>query len=288
MLTRLADKVAENKLLSLAAVLVLVAPLAGCSTTKWVGIESGQYVVDFDHSTANEVTMRAIQTLAVVRDERIVVITLADGSEITASFAPRDRAEWPDGCPAMLGSTRMEVLDLAEDTLTIASATLSNPILVRACPPDPVHVVLREDGEIGGGGGACSWPSECIYFLPARELPWRISNSTATTDQDKPVTIDIIASAEEEYDRIDAASFTVTGDPGNGTVVSNLELTGTITEDTGFNSDGIFVIRIAGLATYTPNAGFHGSDAFTYRICDMDGYCDTAKVTVTVNAVGGG
>jgi hypothetical protein len=54
-------------------------------------------------------------------------------------------------------------------------------------------------------------------------------------------------------------------------------------EDTGFGS-GSFIIRIADRVTYTPNAGFHGTDAFTYRVCDMDGYCDTATVRVTVNA----
>lgn len=289
MLSKLADKLIEKRMLSLVLGSVLTGVLAGCtltgcSTTRWARIESDQYVVDFDRGQANGVTLRAILKMEVVRDERVTVFRLADGSEIVTSFVPRDRAEWPAGCPAMLGSTRMEVLDLAEDKLTIGSVTLSNPILVRGCPPDPMHVVLREDGEIGGTGGACSSPSECIYFLPKRELPWRANDSTATTDQDNPVTIDIIASADEEYDRIDPRSFTVTNGPENGAVVSNLELTGTITEDTGFNGTGAFMIRIVDLVTYTPNAGFHGTDAFTYRICDMDGYCDTATVRVTTNA----
>jgi hypothetical protein len=291
MLSRRVSQLIGRRLLSLVVGFVLTGFLAactltGCSTTRWVGIESGQYVVDFDSSKSSEVTLRAIQNMEVLRDEGVTVFTLANGSEIVTSFVPRDRANWPAGCPAMLGSTRMEVLDLAEDTLPIGSVALSNPILVRGCPPDPVHVVLREDGEIGGGGGACSWPRECIYFLPKRELPWQAIDSAATTDQDSPVTIDIIASANKEYDRIDAASFTVTNGPENGMVVNNLELTGTIKEDTGFNGSGSFIIRFAGLVTYTPNAGFHGTDAFTFRVCDMDGYCDTATVAVTVNAVG--
>jgi hypothetical protein len=290
MLSKLADKLSEKKMLSSVVGFVLTAFLAGCtltgcSTTRWAGIESGPYVVDFDTGQAYEPTLRAIQMMELIRDERVTVFTLADGSEIVTSFVPRDRADWPAGCPAMLGSTRMEVLDLAEDRLTIGSLTLSNPILVRGCPPDPTHVVLREDGEIGGGGAACARPSECIYFLPKRELPWRANDSTASTDQDNPVTIDIIASADQEYDRIDAASFTVTNGPDHGTVVNNLELTGTITEDAGFDAAGAFIIRIVGLVTYTPHAGFHGSDAFTYRICDMDGYCDIAGITVTVYGV---
>jgi hypothetical protein len=148
-----------------------------------------------------------------------------------------------------------------------------------------MRVVLREDGEIGGGGGACTWPNECIFFGPERERSWRVDDSTVSTDQDSPVTFDIIASADEEYGRIDAEAFTVTNGPENGTAINNLKLRGTITEDTGFDGTGTFVVRIVDLVTYTPNAGFHGTDTFTYRICDMDDYCDTATVTVTVRVI---
>lgn len=269
-------------------VFVLLGCLAGCSTTRWVGIESGEYAVVSNRGEANEAAMRAIQKMRIDRDERVAVFALVDSSEIVTSFVPRDKTEWPAGCPTNIGSTRMEVLDIEEDTLTIESVTFSNPILVRGCPPNPMRVVLREDGEIGGGSGACTWPSECIFFGPKRERAWQANDSTVSIHQDNPVTFDIIASADEEYDGIDAGTFTVTNGPENGTAVNNLELTGTITEDTGFNGTGAFTIRIVDLVTYTPNAGFHGTDAFTYRICDMDGYCDTATVTVTVNAVDGG
>ncbi|MDY6876648.1 MAG: hypothetical protein SWK90_10680 [Chloroflexota bacterium] len=70
------------------------------------------------------------------------MFTLTDGTEIVASFVPRDRAEWPSGCPANINSTRMEVLDIEEDPLTIGAVVFSDPILVRDCPPDPMRVVL--------------------------------------------------------------------------------------------------------------------------------------------------
>lgn len=37
--------------------------------------------------------------------------------------------------------------------------------------------------------------------------------------------------------------------------------------------------------TYTPNPGFSGADQFSVEVCDPFGVCDTATVTITVNAV---
>ncbi len=277
----------ENKQLHLVLVCVLIVflaacTLAGCATTRWIEVESGGYVVGRGQGEAHEAAARVVQRMEIDRHEGVVAFTLVDGSDIVASFVPRDRTAWPAGCPTNIYTDRMEVLDIAEDTLTIGAVTLGHPVLVRSCPPDPVFVVLREDGDIGGGGGACAGPTACIFFKPDRERPWRAGDTTVSTDQDRPVTFDIIATADEAYGRIDAGTFTVTHGPESGTVVNNLERTGAITEDVGFNDAGTFIIRIVDLVTYTPNAGFAGTDAFTYQICDMDGYCDTATITVNV------
>jgi hypothetical protein len=92
-----------------------------------------------------------------------------DGSVRVVSLAPRPRQAWPAGCPANLGSTRMEVLELGADELVLGSTTLDRPILVRDCPPDPEQVVLREDGEIGGAGTACSGAQACMVLERASE-----------------------------------------------------------------------------------------------------------------------
>ena len=201
--------------------------------------------------------------MGIDRDERVAAFILADGSQVVTSFMPRDRAKWPAGCPTNIGSTCMEVLDITEDTVTIETVTFNNPILVRSCPPNPTRVVLREDGEIGGGGGACTRFNECIFFAPQRDRLWTANDSTASTNQDTPITIKIITGDNEVSGDIDPSTFSITSDPADGTVVNNYDST----------------------VTYTPNANFNGSDFFTYQICDIYGYWDNATVTLTINPV---
>ena len=50
-------------------------------------------------------------------------------------------------------------------------------------------------------------------------------------------------------------------------------------------SNGNLLISIDGAIRYTPNAGFSGSDRFVYQVCDTKDNCDTALVTLTINAV---
>ena len=156
---------------------VLLGCLAGCSPTRWMGIESGEYTVVSGGGEANEAALRAIQKIKIDRDERAAIFTLADNSEIVASFTPRSRADWPAGCPTNVFMHRMEVLGLEEDMLTIEPIVLNKPILVRNCPRDPVRVVLREDGEIGASGSAFSWTDTCIHFRPRRDLPRSLNMS---------------------------------------------------------------------------------------------------------------
>ena len=81
-------------------------------------------------------------------------------------------------------------------------------------------------------------------------------DDTATTDEDTPVDIDVLANdTDVEDDLITVESFT---QPANGTVVENLD----------------------GTLEYTPDAGFSGTDTFTYTINGGD----SATVNVTVIA----
>jgi len=128
-------------------------------------VEEGVYFVASGEGNVNLNGSRVMQSIEVSKNDNSVVFYLLDGSEINASFVPRDRADWPAGCPTNISMTRMEVLDLEADTLTIGQDTFKDPILVRDCPGNPERLVLRPNGEIGGSGSACASSQDCIYFL---------------------------------------------------------------------------------------------------------------------------
>jgi hypothetical protein len=152
-------------LVGIASLALLGVLVSACSIDRWAEVEPGEYVT-LPISATLDAPVHNVHQLAIDRDRRLAVLTTLDGSEVVASFVPRARAEWPSGCPSNINSTRMEVLDIEEDPLVIGSAVFSHPVLVRDCPPDPVRIVLRADGQIGGGGGACLHPEPCIYFGP--------------------------------------------------------------------------------------------------------------------------
>ena len=96
------------------------------------------------------------------------------------------------------------------------------------------------------------------FELPPANNPPMASDDMATTEEDTPVVIDVLAN---DYDS-DGTSLTITavtqGDYGN-TVVNN-----------------------GATVTYTPDAGFTGSDEFTYTVSDgTDQVTATVMVTVT-------
>jgi len=132
-------------------VFIVGAMLSGCGLDSWLPLEPGMY-----ESASGPMTTGAIETLDVDRENQLATFRLVDGSRIVVSFSARDRADWPSGCPANIGSSTMEVLDIAEDTLVIAGLRFDDPILVRDCPAEPEQIALRENGLVGGGGSACA------------------------------------------------------------------------------------------------------------------------------------
>ncbi|QCW27309.1 DUF11 domain-containing protein [Lysobacter enzymogenes] len=87
---------------------------------------------------------------------------------------------------------------------------------------------------------------------------------TAQTNQQTPVTVNVIGNDTVTGAPLDPASLTIVGEPANGTVTC-----------------------AAGACTYTPKQFFAGTDTFTYRVCDTSSptpVCATASVTITVIA----
>lgn len=84
----------------------------------------------------------------------------------------------------------------------------------------------------------------------------------ATTDEDTPVNIDVLAN-DFDADVNDVLTVTAVTTPNNGSVV--IEANGTL--------------------TYTPDIGFDGVDSFNYTVEDGNGGVDSIAVSITVNAV---
>jgi hypothetical protein len=103
-----------------------------------------------------------------------------------------------------------------------------------------------------------------ISITPVNNAP--IANDdTATTSQDTPVTINVVANDTDPDPggSVDPASVVLGPQPASGTVTNNGN----------------------GTVTYTPNPGFTGSASFTYRVSDRSGaISNPGTVTVEVTA----
>ena len=116
-------------------------------------------------------------------------------------------------------------------------------------------------------------PAECdtatvtLNITPVNDAPTAVDD-TATTTEDTPVNIDVLANDTFGGDGPSSSPITVTTNPSHGTATVNDN--GTANDPTDDTVD------------YTPNANYNGTDTFDYQICDSNGDCDTATVTVTI------
>jgi hypothetical protein len=151
-------------------ILVTAFVLSGCigGMTRSAEIKSGSYV------RINRIDVEAtpiavgVNGVVIDRDRRQVTFTLADSSEVTAPLTA-EASKWADGCPTNLYSTRMEMLYLAENELTLESVTFRRPVIVANCPVPPLVITLQEAGdetEASPDASACQWwaGAKCIYF----------------------------------------------------------------------------------------------------------------------------
>ena len=118
-------------------------------------------------------------------------------------------------------------------------------------------VVLLDDD--GNPTGETIVFTEIEEIIDGNEAP-DAGDDTATTDEDTPVTIDVLANDSDPD-----------GDP--------LE----VTEAT--SPDGEVVINPDGTITFTPDENFNGPTTIDYAVTDPDGNTDTATVTVDVTPV---
>ena len=170
--------------------------------------------------------------------------------------------------------------DEAGQTLVFVVATDNDPLFASLPDIDPlsgdltytpapgtagtahVSVVLIDGGGTANGGLDTSIAQTFdITVVPTSDPP-TAQDDSATTDEDVPITIDVLANDS---------------DPENDPLtVINVDTATTL---------GSVVIDPAGTLTYTPVPNFSGIDSFAYTVSDPSGGTDVASVTVTIGAV---
>ena len=116
-----------------------------------------------------------------------------------------------------------------------------------------------------GTGVQCDTATVTITIDPVNDAPLAVDDAE-TTDEDVPVTIDVLNNDSDSDSNLDPSSVNVISGPSNGSISIN---------------------PITGEIIYTPDPNFNGVDSFDYVVCDdgMPSQCDTATVTITIDPV---
>lgn len=120
------------------------------------------------------------------------------------------------------------------------------------------------DYTICNSSGDCSTATVTITVFPILDTV----DDLVATDVNTPVVIDVLLNDND----ISSVGTFATTNPTSGSLVI---------DDNGTPND-----PSDDTVTYTPNPSFTGTDSFTYTLCDDAGNCDTATVTIMVNAMG--
>ncbi|MGC9468747.1 MAG: hypothetical protein ACP5HS_09155 [Anaerolineae bacterium] len=150
--------------------LALVVLLSGCvlpNADRSIGIDLGVYRPIPSNDPDVEAPWRSLSGVELVfvdREHQTIWILFEDASLVIHGYEAWPEETWPAGCPTNLGSTYMEVLDIAKPELVVGPETIQDPILVRNCPPTPVELVLRNSGDIAVGGSACVGAQICLVL----------------------------------------------------------------------------------------------------------------------------
>jgi len=114
-------------------------------------------------------------------------------------------------------------------------------------------------------GGKTSAPvTVTVTVTPVNDAPVAV-NDAASTNENVPVSIPVLANDFDVDNVVDPSSITITTNPQHGTVSVNTS---------------------TGVVTYTPTNGYTGSDSFSYTIKDAAGLISTpAVVSITITGV---
>jgi hypothetical protein len=130
-------------------------------------------------------------------------------------------------------------------------------------PPANFFGTDRFTYTLADSGGSSATGTVTVIVKSVNDPPIA-AEDRATTNEDSPIAIDVLANDEDVDDKLDPAMVQVIAAPANGTVTGD---------------------QRTGKITYSPKANFFGVDSFIYQICDPNGACASARVSVTIAAV---
>jgi hypothetical protein len=175
---------------------------------------------------------------------------------------------------------RLDVLandrDPDDDTLTIMAVTqgtIGTVIIIDggarvSYTPDPQEFgndSFRYTVDDGKGGSDTARVDVTVRGI---NDPPIAQDDQAVTDEDTPVTIDVLNNDDDSDGDLDPSTVRRISGPSHGSTSVN---------------------KSTGEITYSPSADWYGEDAFTYEVCDngtpLPARCDTATVAVTVREV---
>jgi VCBS repeat-containing protein len=210
--------------------------------------------------------------------------TISDGDGATATATVSVTVAWMDDLvlafddEAATGEDAPVTVDvLANDTgkgdgiasVVVVAATLpasegtavvNADKTIRFTPAADLHGTVAFDYTVTDADGDNATATVTVTIAPQNDDPVA-SNDAATTDEDAPVTVDVLANDTGKGDGIaSVAVVAATLDAAEGTATVNPDRT----------------------ITFTPAADLHGTVAFDYTVTDADGDFDTATVTVTI------
>jgi Bacterial Ig domain len=145
----------------------------------------------------------------------------------------------------------------------------------------------EEDTEDNSGSSESSSPGDSAQESPPSTEPVNTApiaeDDAATTDQDTPIIIDVLAN---DMDEDEDDSLTIDSVDEQSVQEGNVRIIGSGDDDGSNDNDN----NDSGGNTnekieYVPAEGFSGTDEFTYTIVDTNGAKGSATVTVTVNEV---